>query len=1009
MKTRSAWAVLVLLLSAFGLGDGRAGAVEFTVAELPQGGDDLALDLQTGNLAAIHSRTKTIHLYASALKGTGPLTPMATGSFDKEPREIVFKQTPGGSFFVVRVQEDPHLYVFDSTTLKRKAEIELPANVTAIGASVSPADSYVYCSYGRVPDHIGASVDTGRTGIARIDPTGGTHERIYFGPAIGCVVSAQGDLLYFRVHFTSEAHRIVPATEPGKPPTLKRIARLDKSYVRPVPDGLGFCTGNGTDIRSAGLEARMARCGFEPACFLAKRPIVVGIQASQDLLAGRQDDDSEQAELLVASSNTYQVVDRVKLPAEMFPKSGTRHFVDQFRPEREHQFDFLRHGYRILADEPRNRILVTNSNRVAVVPTAGLPPKDETPLVLYGDTAAPLSVGKSQVVRVAALDPGITLELVDPPGDAKLSAKGLEWTPGQTDVGPNVFQFRLKFGAIQRTVPILVNVERERTALPPDLRRYAFSGDGKSLFLWKGTPGKWAHEEKGPPRGALVDLTGAKPTVAAEFPLEYRQAEVDEHFVYAVPAKSSEIVILDRGTLAEKQRLRLADHVLWIKAVQNKTLAVGLGDGRWYAYSVPELTLKSEHKMGDVQFIEHSSLDQPVPMSAIDEGWKLASGDVFDATLTKQTLFASEPDLQTVFPAGRRSPPQRIRIDKLEGNGVPKSLHLGAALPDEPYGMGAQLIAEQSGEEIPSAARLDQVWKSWHVVLYRAEGRLGHAYRSLPIAKYLLTPPPFNYREPPGGIALAGDRLYVLLEDHLYWIPVADLKNSSDPPLPLALSPRPSTMVLDPAGTTKLTHAPIGGQPPYQFNLTTPRPGLKLDPATGEVTVDGPALTAAAIDMLGGSIVGNQPNRGTWSSSEAVLGYWGEKAGTFEKMAGRKPKGVPLSVPIEVEVADAKKATARLRYFTLLELPRKDLDERIARVAAESDRVRQEQQAAIAASRQAEMERRSPAAAGSETASPQTLARIRQLEERFGALEAQLDAIIQLLEAKAKKDAASGR
>lgn len=970
-----------------------ARAAELTSVELESPAFDFALDTQTGTLAATVSGEKKVVLYGSELAAAGgPLKPTASISLETSPREIVYKRTKSGGLFVVSSFDGPELCVLEAATLKQTAKIALPDKITSLATSVVPEDPYVYCTLGMVPESDRNRVDGSTWGVARVDLVRGVTEKILNGPAVKCAVSAQGSYLYVHDSFHVKSYRILPGAEPRGLETLKFLADVppDKNVKWPsrhsrsiVPDPFELTTATAAQVRSATLELSTVTAGFEPACFFAKRPFVVGVELARGVLEGWHRDDPKKRDLVVASTNDYGIVARLQFPIAMFPKKDEKAFVPLDRGDP----DYSVRRFSVFVDEDRNRIVAVNANHAVVVRTADLPLKNEPVLSLKGDATGPLTVGKPHVVRLTVPDNRISMTLVDGPEGAAVTARGLEWTPGAAHVGPNLFRFRLSFEGIERTVPLVVAVERERMPLPIDAMRFVFSTDGRSLFLWNGTvPGSHRNEDHAP-QGALVDLVGKTTVGEADLPFAVRDATVDEHFVYVYQAKSQEVAVLDRKTFKSKQTIRLDSEVRWVQAVDGKTLAVGVEDGRWFRYEVPGLGRISEHRMPDTSLSDPPTSDQPPGLARIDEGWRLASGDIYDAALEKPLLATAIPPLATATRIDYF--PRRNRHRVFGTNGLPGAnvTSFFGRLAEERFGLAGVLTYRRDDEQVPSALRADREWESMNLVLYRQEKAQGNVYRVLPIVKRQAPPRSINTGPPYGGMATVGDHLYVLLGKGLYTFSVAELTDPSDPPRGLAIVPRASAMVIDPAGVTKLSHAVVGGKPPYQFTLAGTTPGARIDAATGEVSVDGPAVVTAAIDLQAGSVTGPQVRGGEWKSPEAVVGYWSEKSAVFETMTGRKPKGVPVALPIEVQVTDAEGAAASLRYFTAVELPRTQVNERIAQVASQVS----EAKPAV------------PAAPGGMPVPPQrgiapeTRDRIRRLEERIGTLEGQLNTMIKLL------------
>lgn len=524
-------------------------------------------------------------------------------------------------------------------------------------------------------------------------------------------------------------------------------------------------------------------------------------------------------------------------------------------------------------------------------------------------------------------------------------------------------------------------LERQGIQLPLACNGLAVAADGKSAFVWTAPPAESGYDRptldsSSRAGGAVIDLTRQTASEALPLPFSISRAAVDEGYIYAARHDSQIVAVLDRSTLAVKKQITLDGKIVWMSAAGGNVLAVGLEGARWLKLSVPELTVVADHhSLYDSIRPSHPLYPVDAGLIALDDGYWLPSGDVYDATLTRPVVLAWAQNFVAAYPTkGPRSELLREQGELMMGgmNADGRSKGMAGFVHDRRLAIYALLKRTTNPET-----------DFWSIQLLDPATAAASSKPTIPLGKTTRGRPSEQFTGRFWPLKCAANQLVVMIPRHLFVIPAAELAAGDPADKPLAFVQRQSTILVDAAGSTKLTHAVVGGKAPIQFSLDNPQNGLSIDSPSGAVTVDGPAIVSAALNRHVYPPMPGFPSGGVWGTSQAVDAYVSQLASRFEHFTGRKPAGVPVSLEIIVQAADATPRTTQLRYFVVVDVPRQFVDERINQISAASTTAQ--------------------AAATAGNLIPETDARIRKIEERFTALDAKLDLILKLLnEHKAK-------
>ena len=256
------------------------------------------------------------------------------------------------------------------------------------------------------------------------------------------------------------------------------------------------------------------------------------------------------------------------------------------------------------------------------------------------------------------------------------------------------------------------------------------------------------------------------------------------------------------------------------------------------------------------------------------------------------------------------------------------------------------------------------------------------------------------------------DRLVYAKENQIFIIPVVK-SVVEKAPMPLHFPPA-EIAVLGVDKMQKVNLRAKGGKGNIEYQLISQYPGLEIDAASGEVSIDTPAMWEKYLTAQTTS-QGIQSRRNRMRSNSQKLLDGKQYAKMFGKALPQDY--LALLLPIQVSVTDEEAQEDRLSVYAVVHAPKNDIDVKLTEIAqrrkaaqAEQDKRRNEQMAAqrLAREKQMEKQRLANAAAALErekklAAQPKTEgsdieSRFEALEKRSRRMEATLDAVLKKLE-----------
>lgn len=1004
--------VLAALLASAGGARGQAPAAESSPRQvaLKTPCCDFALAADIGAMVGIDPAANTATLYPEAyLDGTSQriVGPVKVGG---RPTSVVYKRHKDKAYFVICYLKDSYVHVLDAKTLAivRKIPIRSP-EAYSMGTATDPADPYVYYVRQGQP---------GRVNLATFQDEGDLEDVETSEMAI----SADGRTLYGRRTGVSPTGFDAWQQQTDPNTGLTRWVQIHdehRSTAAYVPGAFSFYTAAGTALYTADLGRKVADLSVYPVCFFPDRPLIVCRSGSRGLVG--------------VSYNTLKTFGRANLP-DGFTKQED--FL-RVRDERSRWFHKVQYRMRFLPDSTGDRLVVAYGPRAAVVPVKALGVPDE-PLLL-ADARAPKTVfvGQRVMIPCPPRDKRCTVALKEGPEGMKLSAGTLTWMPQASQVGRVKVVLKLTHAKVERLQSLEMNVAQRAVTVGFVPDAITTNPAGTLALAWRGGGRRdmWPSDRGAEmPRAelALIDLAKIKVLAKKKLLYQVATAAVDDHFVYVAPAASDRVNALSHKDLT-RQKYSLTDsRVDGLVAVASKWLVAASQRGVT-TYSVPALkpmaTVLSrkppaeadryrerERQMMRMEMrYGRGRREAPGVLTRLGGCW-YGAGCVFGPALEKIRMLVDARGLPEVKVDRQQPASPPTRWNRYLADGMLKAiparsvarLARGTSLimPDHPVavtlttsrgdegGLSARLTLRDliSGEPLKRVALLEQV----------EVDRSSRRYR------------PYDMDGRGGALASAGSRIIAAVNKQVF-VYVLDPRDLRKFPRPFEIDPFASIPVLKADGPMVLKHSVQGGIKPFEFELSASHKAVRIDSATGDVTIDGPALVQAAVatmlpelpdDVEEAVLEGKampQPEK-----VAAMLTAAGKRR--LAALLGRETKGFGMLLPVGVLASDSVQQVAMLDYQVVVEVPDEQVRQAVGRMFQElaEERKKREERRAESDRRRKDYERRRAEERarleGIRAGRGDPNARLDELEKRVNALEAKIDLLLKVLQEGRSKE-----
>ncbi len=840
-------------------------------------GSAFAFDPEAGAVAVADTESGALTLYTRAALGGregGLVGPVSVGD---QPVDVVFKKLGERSLFAVLCQGNGRLVLLDSRSLEIVARIPVTgAGPSSLFASLNPADPYVYYCYGNGHDSSLGRVhleDESVEAFGRLDG----RESVADG-----ALSARGDWLYHRGPWSPSgfnAWRIVSA--PGAAFEALRITDEHESTPGYVPDATGEYCASGSDLYSVDLATKVATLSARPAGFSANRPLILAF---------------DESDLVILSLNSFQELARTSVPLDR---------------------DAHRYGAPPPAflDDTGERVIVCQPQALHIIALDNLDLPEEPFLSVEVQGSSQFEVGVQGVLGLAPRETGLVVSLDQAPDGVRLDGTRLVWTPTEDDVGPVEVGLRLSAGGTERTLTLDIDVQYPFLALdfvptwlltdPEGNRALLLDGD-RSGFPWEGA---------GTTQLALVDIATKTLIARRQLTGTVRTAHLDGHAVYYAPTQGGNLFrTLSLEDLSDGQRVFVNEPVTDFGSLPDGSLLVVNG-GEAALYD--SQTLKRTGVLGQAAgALGRNPVQLPV---RLQDGWLVGSSVVPEGGGAPLMLVWPPPGFPLQSPArGEETAPRlwarvidarSLRAgDRRAGHVIASwDAQAAALLSTHPAAVTVQRTTTGGGFE----ALVQSLSLSFHDLVEGQPRRILALQRG-PVAPYTSS----SMRGPP--FAVTATRVLLSDQERLYIVPLPS-ESLAALPAPVALKRKLAPVVLAKDALTKYTLEADGGTGPYTFSFLHEQPGLELDAASGELSVDGSVLWKSYLRSL-------QENLGRRIRLEAWEQTVAQAEAAYAALLGEKPGGLPVAVPVLVSVSDTEGQSDKLAATLLLVGPRGEAD-----------------------------------------------------------------------------------
>ena len=979
--------------------------------DLPSAGVSFAIAPETGAIAAVTGSDDVVKLYPdlSARLSTAKVLTRTVGS---NAIAVVHKRLGDKSLFLVLCQGDRSLHLLDAATLQPAGKpIALSGEQPICLVAPSSADApYAFYCAGREMDGRAHRVDLrNERDEGRVETMEGIGE---------ISISADARILYGRRPGTSpsgvRAWQILSPAGPEAPIRAAVLTNEHDTSQTYYPDPLGQYCAFGRILHSADLTRKVAKFEVAPVCFFPGRPLIVGLEGSK---------------LVIYSYNTFKPLSNLTLdelgeaggggsggiingngraPSRAVPRGGNanRYFIPTVLPD------------------PRNaRIVVCRDRTASVIALTDLNLPAEPLLYASVDGPRTATVGQDLTFKLTPGDANVKIELNSAPQGLRMAVGGdtLTWTPGSADIGTQKVVLKLFAGDAQRLQEFEVAVRQSGLDLPfvPDEMQLAPDAKALVILAHSSDVRRASVRYEGPQTGcqlAIIDPQRLTVTARRTLALNLHAVAIDSRYVYLPQFDSDAFYVLSRNDLSDVKRVFTAGRVRQLVSVGDAYLFVASGDRNTIAqFKLPDLTpldlasAAATRPVNQQGYIEPPS--SPPPARVGDDAW-LHRGVLYDAEFKKVRMLVMPEGAIPLFNRDVGNIGMGVRFDQF-GRPQPAIAPWGAVV----NGGSIQRLAGQSVgrltgvdvlmlNDIPAVVTLDyaDAGNRGRVPNAGAEQRerVVLNVRDLVTAgapeSILLSDEPiprgaaravsgYPGGERVGRLAAAPGTLVAQYRERLFVLPTKSLAANALPaPLHFLLD-QPS-FVLDPAKPVSFTAKAQGGSGRLEFSTTMNVPGMSVEKTDGRVTFDPQTLRKSAVEAL----MNNFRNVYAPTGPEQMLAaYMRAVSPVFTAVAGRPPTGPVVFVPVPLSVRDAEQQAANFEGGLLLEVPMREVVERI-RTLREENRAAS---AAIAAANAAAVAATQPSSGRNSAAGAGEVAALRQriadLEKRNQQLEAQVE------------------
>ena len=570
--------------------------------------------------------------------------------------------------------------------------------------------------------------------------------------------------------------------------------------------------------------------------------------------------------------------------------------------------------------------------------------------------------------------------VVDDESGAKIVDGHLVWTPTAKDLGDRVLRLAIKSSdgrQLDRT-QVKVEVTLPLAELDFDIKSMRISPSGRTLAVWGAAKGQESRHpaHAGPDGVAVINLQNLSIIAQKTIPQGVRDLEIDDNFVFLAPASGNLVYRLDHKLNGAKRQF-LKSTPKQILKISPQNLAV-FAD-QLEVFDVQEMV---SAKIGRQPMAIHSYQPTLVTDVATLAGRvvKRSTGELLRVTTLQLPILGDKKNANLSHMHMHRQNNGQQKWGRIlssgtlsgtNGSRISQQSNVRASVMSDQWPIGIMLSVVNEGrtskETISFCDLVDGTIKQTSVIRQYPNVRQQHYYG-------LQT-----------RLVARGKQIYIASGDRLL---VAEIPDEVIESVATPVHFLDQQKLQIPVGKVEKFTLGVGGsRKGATFSLLTEYSGIKLDEATGEVSVDTQQLWANFVNASQFDI--------SRSGSNSALSI-PVNAGAYKAITGRDlPEGkIATQLPIHAALVDQEGQEDRALFFVVVVGPRKPLDD--AKVKREQERAKQ-----MEIARKQQAERQSQMQAAREAAASKSHSveqRLDDLEARMRRIEAALDSVLKKLD-----------
>ena len=635
-------------------------------------------------------------------------------------------------------------------------------------------------------------------------------------------------------------------------------------------------------------------------------------------------------------------------------------------------------------------------------------------LMLDIPTVVETKVGKPIEVPLQLTNRKLTkkaeIKLVTGPEGARISSKGLVWTPTAKDIGRHTVKISAKLDDTVDDVTIDLNVKATKMKLNFNITGVHVDDQGKYAIAWgKKIPknlNMGRSQTSSSDEVAIFDLESQEVIVQKPLAAGVQSAVIQQPYVFLLPKTGNVLFRFDAKTLGGSKRMFLKDKCVGVITFVKNQIGTISGDHSYTLNLVDPETMKSSgdramrynpHLRNAMQGIRNAGPGLiEFQSQLLDEETGLVA--MMESNPGLKSLVTVQPN-HSIQSHQMRDYPRKMYGRCLHGNGLISAT--GSTIsrtqnnkrvfssPHHPVAFAIRPEQARSGQAYETKTYLEtlslvdgEVLDSRVFNVESSRGSRSHNFYNNGVKTF------FPFKE----------KLVYVKGNEIFSIPI-DLDVVKSAPLPLYF-PTTKVPALGIDRPYKLPFKAIGGKGNPEYQLLAEYEGISVDSSSGTVTIDTPLLWKNYVKALASPTSNAMRLRASRNRNQQNTPKPEEQ---FEELFGKPlPAGkLPFVVPIQLAATDDESQEDRISVYAMvlgdksaIDQIEKDQAAKLKEMEVARAKQRQEYEANKMAS-QAKAIAEAQANRVRQSSNGQTVA---ELEKRMRRMEATLDVVLQKLE-----------